>query len=145
MSYLFIGLWKILSDYFINNYFMKFIMIKIWLRKGILIGMLFAFIIPISAFGQQTETGLELDGSISDAAYSVAQKHFEDAQKELAKKNLTGAQYHWNLGGMSQDEISAMIQAGQGGERLTPEDKETLENNAANCIILSIGSVKCME
>ena len=117
-------------------------MIEIWLRKGIVIAMLFTVIVPVSAFCQQDDTGLELDGNISKAAYSVAQNHFDLAEEELAKGNYSGADYHWNLGGMSQDEISKMVR----GERtLSPQDKEKLQSDAGNCIIRSMGSVSCMK
>ena len=117
---------------------------EIWLFKGMMIAIVFSFIIPVNAFSQQNEAELELDGSIAEAAYSVAQNHFNLAQQELAKQNYSGAEYHWNLGGMSQDEIRNMIADASKG-RLIAEDKEKLQADAANCIITGKGSVSCME
>ena len=107
------------------------------------LSMILLTILPINiiiVFAQQNITELDLDGNITDAAFSLAKYHIDLGKQELAIKNFSGASYHFNLGGMSQDQIREMVQG-----TLKFEDIQKLESNAANCIIFSKGSVGCIE
>jgi hypothetical protein len=95
------------------------------------------------AQGQNPTTAFDIDAQISDLAYDLADIHMKQAEEEMAKvpPNRTGADIHFNLAGMTADQISSMVE----GVTLTEENKQKLmQVGPENCIITSDAEVGCL-
>jgi len=89
---------------------------------------------------ESSQTNLDLDSSISDLAYSLADYHYNLAKMEMDKGNTTGADYHANLAMMSLDEIHNMVKG-----NLNQENKDKILNlGPSNCVINKDGNVMCL-
>jgi hypothetical protein len=109
---------------------------------GLSVLLLFATFYPATSFSQQQNaTDLDLNATISDVAYELADYHYNLAKQELARGNLEEANKHFNLAGMTLNEIISMVEDGT----LTERSREKLiESNPGNCIIESNGTALCL-
>jgi hypothetical protein len=104
--------------------------------KNLLFGMLLLLsLIPVtienSAFSQQNNTGLDFDEPVSEVAVALADYHLRLAQLELSRNNQSGAEYHFELAGLSQNDLSDFVD-----RVLNAQEKEEIQNNGPeNCVI----------
>jgi hypothetical protein len=109
---------------------------------GLSVLFLFATFYPATSFSQQQNaTDLDLDATISDIAYELADYHYNLAKQELARGNLDEANKHFNLAGMTLNEIIGMVE----DANLTETSREKLiASGPGNCIIEYNGTVMCL-
>lgn len=111
---------------------------------GLLVAIsLTTLIYPFNIFPQpETENKVNLNGTISALAIENANYHKRLAEIEEAKGNISGADIHWGLAGMTiTEEMSFMDRV------LKNQEKEKIEKSGfGNCVFInnSLDPIRCL-